>query len=396
MKRKMRILFIDWNGYGNEDLKDVFQREGHIIYICTFSQGINTSMQDAECMMREHLDNGVFDFAFSLNYFPVVSEICQKYNLPYISWVYDSPYIHVYSYTVLNPCNYIFLFDYAVYEELAAEGIKTVRYLPLGVNSARLLDMQNNAAQRKKWSADISFVGSLYDEPKHRLYDKFNDLPPYTKGYLDAVINAQRQVYGYNFLKDMISDDILSEMQKVYPTDPNANTVMSPEALYADYVLARQVTALERREILTALGQRFSDKCINLYTNNKAAVIQGVHNGGRVDYYNEMPYVFKNSKINLNITLRSIKTGIPLRAFDIMGCGGFLLTNYQEELLQYFEPEADLVFYDDYDDLLEKIDYYLTHEDERIQIAENGCRKVHERHSMELRVREMIDMLEDV
>lgn len=396
MKRKMRALFIDWNGYGNEDLKDVLKREGHIIHICTFPQGINTSMQDAEGLMREHLDNGSFDFAFSLNYFPVVSAICQRYNLPYISWVYDSPYIHVYSYTVLNPCNYIFLFDYALYEELAGAGIKTVHYLPLGVNSARLLDMKNNAAQQKKWSADISFVGSLYDEPKHRLYDRFNDLPPYTKGYLDAVINAQRQVYGYNFLKDMISADILKEMQKVYPTDPNADTVMSPEALYADYVLARQVTALERREILTALGQRFSDKCINLYTNNKAAVIPGVHNGGRVDYYNEMPYVFKNSRINLNITLRSIKTGIPLRAFDIMGCGGFLLTNYQEELLQFFEPGADLVCYNDYDDLLEKIEYYLTNEDERRQIAENGCRKVHGQHSMELRVREMIHMLEEV
>ena len=38
--------------------------------------------------------------------------------------------------------------------------------------------------------------------------------------------------------------------------------------------------------------------------------------------------MFANSKVNLNITLRNIKTGIPLRALDIMGAGGFLLTNY--------------------------------------------------------------------
>ena len=49
-----------------------------------------------------------------------------------------------------------------------------------------------------------------------------------------------------------------------------------------------------------------------------------------------MPLVFQNSKINLNITLRSIKNGIPLRAIDIMGAGGFLLTNYQNDFGLHF------------------------------------------------------------
>lgn len=58
--------------------------------------------------------------------------------------------------------------------------------------------------------------------------------------------------------------------------------------------------------------------------------IKNIYNKGILDYYNNMPVVFCNSKINLNISLRTIRNGIPLRAMDIMGAGGFLISNYQK------------------------------------------------------------------
>ena len=103
-----------------------------------------------------------------------------------------------------------------------------------------------------------------------------------------------------------------------------------------------------------------------------------------------MPYVFLNSRINLNISLRSIKTGIPLRAFDIMGCGGFLLSNYQQELLEYFNADIDFVYYNNYEDLVEKVEYYLSHEKERREIAENGSYKVLHEHTMVMRAKKII------
>ena len=102
---------------------------------------------------------------------------------------------------------------------------------------------------------------------------------------------------------------------------------------------------------------------------------------GPVDYYEEMPYVFANSKINLNITLRSIKSGIPLRAMDIMGAGGFLLTNFQSDFLDYFVPGEDFVYYDSQEDLLNKIDYFLSHEKEREEISKNGQERVRNEHN---------------
>lgn len=113
---------------------------------------------------------------------------------------------------------------------------------------------------------------------------------------------------------------------------------------------------------------------------------------GSVNHREEMPMVFKQSRINLNITLRSIKSGIPLRGFDILGAGGFLLSNYQPELLDLFVPDEDFVYYESREDLLQKVDYYLCHEDERQAIARNGHDKVAAKHTYRHRVREMLDI----
>lgn len=389
----MKVLFLEWNSYCNEDMKAAFKQAELEVRVCPFPKGIRTGREETDRILRDILRSGGEDFVFSFNYFPAVSTLCQEFGIPYLSWVYDSPYIHVYSYTVPNACNYIFLFDYAVYEELRSEGITTVYYLPMAVNEQRLAHLENTDAMRGRYRADLSFVGSMYDEPKHRLYDKFQSVNSYTRGYLDAIIQAQKRIYGYNFLKEMLTEEILAEMQKAYPSDPNADTVMTPEAIYADFVLARQVTALERQEVLTLLGRLGEKYRIHLYTNNPSFRIPGIRNLGWVDYDREMPYVFLNSGINLNITLRSIRSGIPLRVFDIMGCGGFLLTNYQQEMLQYFEPDTDFVYYQDHTDLLEKAEYYLTHEKERGEIAANGCRKVREEHTLRKRIGTMLKIM---
>lgn len=386
----MNIFFLEWNSFCNEDIYEILKDMGHRIIRIPFRRLESTRME-MEDRLQKAMEKSDCDFLFSFNYFPMISELCQKYGIKYVSWVYDSPYIHVYSYTVINSCNYIFLFDRAMYEELSGAGISTVYYLPLGVNGKRMRRLRKQSlSMTQRYQGEISFVGGLYTEQKQQLYQKFQTMKEYTKGYLDGIIQAQMCVQGYNFIQEMLTDEVLAEMEKAYPTDPNASTVLPPAELYADYVLAREVTALERQKVLELLGKEHT---IKLYTYNEKTNIPGVKNMGKVDYYNEMPYVFRNSKINLNITLRSIKTGIPLRAWDIMGNGGFLLTNYQAELLDYFEPGRDFVYYEDMDDLREKVFYYLSHEKERRMIAENAMEKVCREHDLTDRVSEMLKIV---
>ena len=108
-----------------------------------------------------------------------------------------------------------------------------------------------------------------------------------------------------------------------------------------------------------------------------------------------MPKVFQASKINLNMTIRPIETGLSLRVWDILGCGGFLLTNYQSEIPDYFEIGRDLETYESMEELEQKIQYYLTHEEERLEIAINGYEKVARHHTYEIRLAQMLKILTD-
>lgn len=385
----MNIFFLEWNSFCNEDMYEILKDMGYKVISIPFRR-LESTRVEMEDKLQKAMEKSDCDFLFSFNYFPMISDLCQKCGIKYVSWVYDSPYIHVYSYTVINSCNYIFLFDRAMYEELNGAGISTVYYLPLGVNAKRMRRLAKQSSMTQRYQGEISFVGGLYTEQKQQLYQKFQTMNEYTKGYLDGIIQAQMYVQGYNFIQEMLTEEVLKEMENAYPTDPNASTVLPPAELYADYVLARQVTALERQKVLALLGKEHK---IKLYTYSREIHIPGVQNMGEVDYYNEMPYVFRNSKINLNITLRSIKTGIPLRAWDIMGNGGFLLSNYQPELLDYFEPGRDFVYYEDMDDLREKVSYYLSHEEERRMIAENAMEKVCREHDLTDRISEMLKIV---
>jgi spore maturation protein CgeB len=295
----------------------------------------------------------------------------------------------LYSYTIINSCNHVFIFDKALYYSLKKEGIDTVYYTPLAVNVNRLDKMIVNEKNNNIFASDISFIGSMYNE-KHNLYERMEEkLDDYTKGYLEGIMAAQLKVYGYFFIEEMLAP-VIENMKKALHFEPNKDGVETSEYVYANYFIARRLAQLERQNLLLEVSNRFNTK---LYTYNPTPKIPNIINMGPVHYLENMPFIFKTSKINLNISLRSIQTGIPLRALDIMGAGGFLLTNFQADFLEHFVPNEDFVFFESEEDLINKCNYYLEHEEERNRIALNGYNKVKKFHNYETRLNEIINIV---
>lgn len=388
----MKILFLEWKSFGNEDMIQAFQKLGHTVVTLPFS---NKEVRDNEAVENElasRIRESSPDLVFSFNYFPIVSLACKKADMRYVAWVYDSPYVMLYSYTIIYPKNYVFVFDKELYLEFHRAGISTIHYLPLAANTRRLNAMSDfSSLENSPWKNEknIAFIGSLYTE-KHQFFQRLEGITPYTRGYLNGIMDAQKQIFGCNFIQELLTPEILEDLQRVLPMAPDPTGVESAEYLYAQYVINRQITSTERMELLTEISSRFG---LDLYTPDASFRLPGCCNHGPVDYYDMAPYVFKRARINLNITLRSIKSGIPLRAFDILGAGGFLLTNYQSDFLDFFTPDEDFVYYESREDLLQKIQYYLNHEDLRAAIAENGFQKVAASHTYEKRVEEIFSYL---
>ena len=386
-----KIFFMNWKSFGNEDILDAFAHAGDLDVVrYPFQNTDKRDDPDFEERFSKDLEKESPDFVFSFNYYPLISKVCQKCSMKYVSWVYDNPHIALYSYTLINSCNYVFLFDYQMYTFFAAQGIKTVYYLPLAASVRRLDRILPGESEQKKYGAKVSFVGAMYTEA-HTFYDRMEPgLDDYTKGYLQGLMHAQMQIDGMNFVEECLSQNILDGMMKALPAPPNADGVETSAYIYAQYMINRKITSIERTQIIREIGEKYP---VKLYTKDKEYSAPGVMNCGQIDYYDTMPYVFKCSDINLNVTLRSIQKGIPLRAYDIMGCKGFLLTNFQEDFLRFFVPGEDYIYYESRQDLMDKIGYYLVHVEERIKIAENAHKKIKQDHTYDIRVREMLEIL---
>lgn len=395
----MKIIYMNWKSFCSEDMFETIERmreAGEDISLIKYPFEKTDKRRDEvfEKKFVEVLREERADIVFSFNYFPVIAEavnaVFEECGTRYVSWIYDCPHIVLYSYTLIFPCNDVFLFDSAMYKTFAEQGIPTVHYLPLAANVRRLDAMKVTGELWQKYQARISFVGAMYTE-KGTFYDRMEkDLDPYAKGYLEGLMRAQMQVNGMNFVEELVTPQIEAFLQKALPVSANADGVETPAWTYAQYFLNRKITQTERAEYLTAIGERFP---VVLYTHDKSFTAKGVQTRAAIDYYDTMPYVFKCSDINLNIALRSIVSGIPLRAFDIMGAGGFLLTSYQPDMEFFFTAGEDYVYYESKEDLLQKIDYYLTHESERKEIAENAREKIAAAHTFEVRLREILDVV---
>ena len=154
----------------------------------------------------------------------------------------------------------------------------------------------------------------------------------------------------------------------------------------------RKLAELERITVLNTLAQNFD---VHLYTKSPTDFLQNVTVHNSVDYYTIMNKIFYLSKINLNITLSSIETGVPQRILDIMGCGGFVLTNYQEELEDLFVIGKEIEVFRSIEELQEKCSYYLTHEKERLTIAINGYKKVRDLFSYQHQLEKIISIVQE-
>jgi hypothetical protein len=83
------------------------------------------------------------------------------------------------------------------------------------------------------------------------------------------------------------------------------------------------------------------------------------------------------------------------RTWITLGCGAFLLTNYNPGLENIFTKGKHLEWYHSQEECLELIDYYLKHEARRKQIAQNGYQFAHTHRTYDKVMDEIISHIEN-
>ncbi len=384
-----KILMYRWRAYNYLDIKKTFEKMGYeITELWQHLENYDVDEVFAE-KLREELRAQAYEFVFTVNYFALIAEVCHEVGICYVSWTCDNPLISMYHESVFYDTNRIFTFDETNLREFQAMGVKHIYYLPLAVDTDRIDAMLAEYGRQEAYANEVAFVGSLYERNS---YDRMEgQLTDYLRGYFDGIMEVQSDLYGSNILEPSLTPDILEELSEHYELEKSSEKSFSDLGLiFSTTTLGFKVAQIQRIRALQELSKRYAT---SLYSNSDTSMLPLVQYRGGVEYWTEMPQVFHNTKVNLNFTIPNIKSGIPLRMWDVLGCGGFLLTNFQAETPRFFKEGEHLVSFYSRDDMIEKVGFYLEHDTERQRIAKNGHDLVQKLHNYDVRMAEMMDML---
>ncbi|OXM83478.1 CgeB family protein [Paenibacillus rigui] len=81
------------------------------------------------------------------------------------------------------------------------------------------------------------------------------------------------------------------------------------------------------------------------------------------------------------------------RTYEIMACGAMQLSDMRADLPALYKPHNEVAVYQSPQELMAKLDYYLTHEEERREIAYNGLRRTLAQHTFLSRIGELLELL---
>ena len=387
----MKIVFCKWNNICEDGIETGFKNLGcELLYVDAILDSVDYDKNYLDALSNVLKQNTDVFCVFSSNFIPIVSRVCKVFRIPYASWTSDSPSFPLFSQALVSPYNRIFLFDRLQYNKFLPYNPNCIFHLPLASDISNFDEIDILETDISRYSCDISFVGSLYSEKsKYNYIEK--DLPDYIRGYVDGLINAQLNVFGYNFIEDSLTNEFVSDFKKYANWLPlGSDYYEDVKSIIADTYLGYKCTEMDRINTFNEIGKNFK---MDLYTLSDTSCLKNINCRGGADTKTMMPKIFRTSKINLNLTNKPIKSGIPQRVFDIIGNGGFLITNFQSEILEHFTPDEEIVVYENLQDLIFKIDFYLNNPNERERIRINGYNKVKKDYSYEKVLSKLLTMI---
>ena len=112
-----------------------------------------------------------------------------------------------------------------------------------------------------------------------------------------------------------------------------------------------------------------------------------------LDYYKDLPAFYPMSRVAFNCTSRQMKGAVNQRVFDVPACGGFVLTDYREQMEALFEPDSEIVFYKSRSEIGPKLKRWLTDDAGREKITAAARKRIMAEHTYEHRLTVLLEKM---
>lgn len=319
------------------------------------------------------------------------ARFCAHLHLPLVLWYVDEPFvIQEWGLRFIPQTAVGFTFDRYYLGRLRDWGIRWVYPLPLGANAERLLGYSSSTPNKLPYVHHVSFVGALEFQKIQYLLRNISTLwstmPPGMPDVLDRALGR----YKHDFKRD--TEQILREcahslgVSFEFPNGIVKQMVLSFIDREASFRLRHKTVASLRPFDISVYGEPFWEKIVG----------KGFYRGP-IDYYSSaIAALYRTSRINLNISKYQLKTTVNQRVFDCPLCNGFLLTDFREDIEEYFDIDREVAVFHDLADLKKKVAFYLDHDERARAIAENGKEKILEKHTYQHRIKEMVSHVRSI
>ncbi|MBO8127804.1 MAG: glycosyltransferase [Peptococcaceae bacterium] len=110
--------------------------------------------------------------------------------------------------------------------------------------------------------------------------------------------------------------------------------------------------------------------------------------------HEETVIAYSSAKIVLGVhSIVNSKTMQSMRTFEVLGCGGFFLTQHTKAIECMFENHKHLVWSESYEETVDLMNFYLKNDAARQKVAANGQKLVYEKHTYQHRVANILQAL---
>lgn len=296
-------------------------------------------------------------------------------RLPRMIWLVDDPECFVRD--PFDEQDFLFTWDMEYEQTLRNKNARQIDYFP------HAADMDAHAGQnREQYRSPVSFIGAVKALKPQEL-----GLSPREEEFVRFIglLKAAKQDASYQSLVFQHQDEYdLSILQ--------SETDALPRFMkYGIYTVANAFWRIAVLEKVMHFG-------LKIYGNKDWLVWLRDHPlrscyAGPADPLSQTPDIYASSTINLNIRSLQNQSGMNQRDFNCPLAGGFLLNDSFPGIEQFFIPNEEMVFYNNLDDLIGKVDYYLRHDDARREILRRGKERVQRDHTYSRRIPQIIDTL---
>ncbi len=367
-------LFVD-------DVADALEAEGLSVYTW-----------DIHRLSPKELDRVVARFdpevIFSINHTHGLAEACHRLGRPLVVWEIDPSTDQLRECPVSATGTHIFTYRKQNVPRFQAAGFQDVRYFPLAANTLRRCP--GEVAGSSEASGQVCFVGASMVDQAQKFREIFREAWAQHGGdpldgiaRLDQVLAEQRRLGGSYQIPALVQaamGDFVRDTRQKLPHDLTA--------------LVAEMAAAERRLNVVA---RLGSLGVHVWGDPGWRVTEahGARYMGYAGHDRALTQIYRAGAVHVDVARIYQQDIVPMRIFDILACGGFVLAEHSPALESLFELGKDLESWRTIDELQAKVRHFMTHRGQAAQIGQHGMETVRRSHSIQARIRTMLNAVGD-